>query len=126
MMSTDFLVIGSGIAGLTYSLKMADAFPEKKITILTKTIADETNTKYAQGGIAGVWDVAPKRYGNKGTKAPRLNAIKLEMPATQADGSPSTETPISSWTCTARARCGSWLITTATSWANSGLSPFAS
>ncbi|SFQ53270.1 L-aspartate oxidase [Parafilimonas terrae] len=55
-MQTDFLVIGSGIAGLTYSIKMAKAFPEKEIIVLTKTTADETNTKYAQGGVAGVWD----------------------------------------------------------------------
>lgn len=53
---TDFLVIGSGIAGLTYAIKVAQACPEKKVTILTKTNSDETNTKYAQGGIAGVWD----------------------------------------------------------------------
>lgn len=53
---TDFLVVGSGIAGLTYALKMSYRFPDKKITIITKTQADETNTKYAQGGIAGVWD----------------------------------------------------------------------
>lgn len=56
-METDFLVIGSGIAGLTYALKVAEACPEKKITILTKTQSDETNTKYAQGGIAGVMDL---------------------------------------------------------------------
>ncbi|MFN8242762.1 MAG: L-aspartate oxidase [Ferruginibacter sp.] len=55
-MQTDFLVIGSGIAGLTYALKLAEACPDKKITILTKTQSDETNTKYAQGGIAGVMD----------------------------------------------------------------------
>ncbi len=55
-MQTDFLVIGSGIAGLTYALKVAEACPEKTITILTKTQSDETNTKYAQGGIAGVMD----------------------------------------------------------------------
>lgn len=55
-MQTDFLVIGSGIAGLTYALKTARHFPDKKITVITKTQADETNTKYAQGGIAGVWD----------------------------------------------------------------------
>lgn len=53
-MYTDFLVIGSGIAGLTYAIKVAEALPDKKVTILTKAQEDETNTKYAQGGIAGV------------------------------------------------------------------------
>jgi L-aspartate oxidase len=52
MLQTDFLVIGSGIAGLTYAIKTARRFPDKKIVILTKTNTDETNTKYAQGGIA--------------------------------------------------------------------------
>lgn len=56
MKQTDFLVIGSGIAGLTYALKMAARYPEKKITVVTKAAAEETNTKYAQGGIAGVTD----------------------------------------------------------------------
>ncbi len=55
-MHTDFLVIGSGVAGLTYALKTAHEFPDKKITVITKAQADETNTKYAQGGIAGVMD----------------------------------------------------------------------
>jgi L-aspartate oxidase len=55
-MVTDFLVIGSGIAGLTFALKTAQDFPDKQITVVTKASADETNTKYAQGGIAGVWD----------------------------------------------------------------------
>jgi L-aspartate oxidase len=55
-MQTDFLVIGSGVAGLTYALKTAQCYPGKKITVITKAQADETNTKYAQGGIAGVMD----------------------------------------------------------------------
>ncbi|MEO5944019.1 MAG: L-aspartate oxidase [Ferruginibacter sp.] len=55
-MQTDFLVIGSGIAGLTYALKVAQDCPYKTVTILTKTQSDETNTKYAQGGVAGVMD----------------------------------------------------------------------
>lgn len=55
-METDFLVIGSGIAGLTYALKVAEACPDRSVTILTKTQSDETNTKYAQGGVAGVMD----------------------------------------------------------------------
>ncbi len=57
MQKTDFLVIGSGIAGLTYALKMANRFPERKVLVLTKATADETNTKYAQGGIAVVNDL---------------------------------------------------------------------
>ena len=55
-MQTDFLVIGSGIAGLTYALKVAEAKPDTQVTVITKAHSDETNTKYAQGGIAGVWD----------------------------------------------------------------------
>lgn len=55
-MYTDFLVIGSGIAGITYALKVAKQFPDKNVLIITKAQADETNTKYAQGGVAGVTD----------------------------------------------------------------------
>lgn len=47
----DFLVIGSGIAGLSYALKVADY---GKVVILTKSNEDEGNTKYAQGGVAVV------------------------------------------------------------------------
>jgi L-aspartate oxidase len=57
MQKTDFLVIGSGIAGLTYALKVAQHFPDKKVLVMTKAAADETNTKYAQGGIAVVNDL---------------------------------------------------------------------
>lgn len=57
MRQTDFLVIGTGIAGLTYALKLATRFPEKKILVMTKAAADETNTKYAQGGVAVVNDL---------------------------------------------------------------------
>lgn len=61
-MKTDFLIIGSGIAGLTYALKVAQACPDKTVTILTKTQSDETNTKYAQGGIAGVMKVGDDSF----------------------------------------------------------------
>lgn len=57
MQQTDFLIIGSGIAGLTYALKVAEQFPDKKVLVITKAAADETNTKYAQGGIAVVNDL---------------------------------------------------------------------
>ena len=57
-MKTDFLIIGSGIAGLSYAYKIADYFDKKNqvvsITIITKVDEDESNTKYAQGGIASV------------------------------------------------------------------------
>lgn len=57
MQKTDFLVIGTGIAGLTYALKVAQHFPDKKVLVMTKAAADETNTKYAQGGVAVVNDL---------------------------------------------------------------------
>jgi L-aspartate oxidase len=54
MKHSDYLVIGSGVAGLSLSLKIADRFPLKKVTIVTKGDEDESNTKYAQGGVAVV------------------------------------------------------------------------
>jgi len=53
---TDFLVIGSGIAGLSYAIKIAEYFPKKQITVVTKQSPNESNTRYAQGGIAIVQD----------------------------------------------------------------------
>ncbi|WP_136669231.1 L-aspartate oxidase [Flavobacterium sp. H122] len=55
-MKTDYLIIGSGIAGLTFSLKIAQHYPERKVVIITKSEDAESNTKYAQGGVAIVMD----------------------------------------------------------------------
>lgn len=52
----DYLIIGSGIAGLSLSIKLAQKFPDKCITVITKNNEAESNTRYAQGGIAVVLD----------------------------------------------------------------------
>lgn len=53
MKNVDFLVVGSGIAGLNFALKAAKY---GKVLIVTKANEDESNTKYAQGGVAVVVD----------------------------------------------------------------------
>ena len=52
-MITDFLIIGSGIAGLSLALKLSTL---GKVAIITKKQKAESNTNYAQGGIAAVMD----------------------------------------------------------------------
>ncbi len=54
--NTDILVIGSGVSGLFFAVKTAAKRPDLSITILTKSQAGNSNTRYAQGGIAVVTD----------------------------------------------------------------------
>lgn len=51
MKQFDFLILGSGIAGLSFALKVA---PHGRVAIVTKKNRAESNTNYAQGGIASV------------------------------------------------------------------------
>ena len=49
----DFLVIGAGVAGMSYALKVAKA-NKGKVCMICKTSLDEANTSFAQGGVASV------------------------------------------------------------------------
>ena len=49
----DFLIIGAGVAGMSYALKVAKE-KKGKICIICKTSFDEANTSFAQGGVASV------------------------------------------------------------------------
>lgn len=49
----DFLIIGSGVAGMSYALKVARAH-KGKVCMICKTSLDEANTSFAQGGVASV------------------------------------------------------------------------
>ncbi|PJA19448.1 MAG: L-aspartate oxidase, partial [Deltaproteobacteria bacterium CG_4_10_14_0_2_um_filter_43_8] len=51
----DYLVIGSGIAGLSYALKVA---PFGRVAIVTKRGLRDCNTYFAQGGIASVTETS--------------------------------------------------------------------
>ncbi|MDO5656136.1 MAG: L-aspartate oxidase [Flavobacteriaceae bacterium] len=62
MISADVLVIGSGISGLSYAIKISEQLPDAKIVIVTKADEDESNTKYAQGGLAVVTDFSTDNF----------------------------------------------------------------
>ena len=49
----DFLIIGAGVAGMSYALKVARAH-KGKVCMICKTSLDEANTSFAQGGVASV------------------------------------------------------------------------
>ena len=62
MLQTDVLIIGAGVGGLSTAIRIAMARPELQITVLTKTEEGESNTRYAQGGVAAVWDLKIDSY----------------------------------------------------------------
>ncbi len=60
-MTSDFLVIGTGIAGLTFALRAAK---HGSVTVLCKGAVDESNTAWAQGGVAAVMPDGVKEDGD--------------------------------------------------------------
>jgi L-aspartate oxidase len=57
----DFLIIGSGVAGMSYALKVAKAH-KGRICLICKTTLDEANTARAQGGIASVTNMITDNF----------------------------------------------------------------
>ena len=81
----DFLVIGSGIAGMSFALKVAH---KGKVALICKTELEEANTFFAQGGIASVTNTLVDNFdkhiedtmiagdwisGESGARGPRTN-----------------------------------------------------
>lgn len=62
MLTSDVLVIGSGIAGLSFALKIAELQPGRRVDLLCKRDARNCNTSLAQGGIAVVTDMRKDSY----------------------------------------------------------------
>ena len=57
----DFLIIGAGVAGMSYALKVARAH-KGKVCMICKTSLDEANTSFAQGGVASVTNLAVDNF----------------------------------------------------------------
>ncbi len=55
----DYLVIGSGIAGMSFALKVAD---KGRVALVCKSTLEEANTYFAQGGIASVTNLAVDNF----------------------------------------------------------------
>ncbi|MBN1504007.1 MAG: L-aspartate oxidase [Candidatus Eisenbacteria bacterium] len=77
---SDFLVLGSGIAGLTFALKVADA---GTVTVVTKKENYESSTNYAQGGLACVssaedsWELHVRDTLRCGVGLSRKEAVEI-------------------------------------------------
>jgi aspartate oxidase len=75
---SDFLVIGTGIAGLTYALKVAD---RGTVALVTKRDIDVTATQLAQGGIASVFSdrrtALPTMPVTPSSPAPTCRTIRI-------------------------------------------------
>jgi len=82
----DFLVIGSGIAGMSFALKVAH---KGTVALICKAGLEEANTYFAQGGIASVTNLAVDNFekhiedtmiaGEGGAQCPRTNQGAYQM-----------------------------------------------
>jgi L-aspartate oxidase len=88
MKQFDYLVLGSGIAGLTFALKVA---PRGRVAIVTKKDRAESNTNYAQGGIASVTSKEDSfeshvrdTLGGRGACAKKASSARLSRKARRA------------------------------------------
>ena len=61
-MKCDVLIIGSGIAGLSYAVKVAEKRKDLNIVLLTKEKITSSNTELAQGGIAAVTNLVTDSF----------------------------------------------------------------
>src|SRR5690606_11524214 len=84
MPQSDILVLGAGVAGLSFAINVAEKRPDLKITVVTKTVEMESNTHYAQGGVAAVWDLSKDNFKkhiedtlDAGDGLCDLNAVKI-------------------------------------------------
>ncbi len=52
----DVIVLGTGVAGFSLAIQLAESRPDLRISVIAKSSSGESNTRYAQGGVAAVWD----------------------------------------------------------------------
>ena len=86
----DFLVIGSGLAGMSFALKVAH---KGTVALICKAGLEEANTYFAQGGIASVTNLAVDNFekhiedtmiagdwiSDRGAQCPRTNQGAYQM-----------------------------------------------
>ncbi|MFC3094744.1 L-aspartate oxidase [Alteromonas sediminis] len=91
--TTDALIIGSGAAGLSLALKLAD---HCNVIVLSKSDRNEGSTRYAQGGIAAVFD--------------EKDSIEAHVQDTLKAGAGLCEEETVRFTAERGKRCLEWLI----------------